>query len=220
MIEGLGFSKLSAVYSCIGISLFASGLLSNQAFAANQVSDHVMCAAYIDISVEDLYPLGAIPHNKAREMLVGRVSRMAAASLMTNKSAESIVADFIAVKSKARLELVRDSGLNGMGLYNQSQMLKYIKQLDIKVSRYCAPSNNKIKNFMLTHTKEEVALKMPEITAALQKYTKIAQNEEFGIDSESSRQADDTNNNYDDYEVDSASADAADQVTVDAPEYE
>jgi|GEM_PF-6646336 len=39
-------------------------------------------------------------------------------------------------------------------------------------------------------------------------------------DNEARRQADDTNNNYDDYEVDSASADAADQVTVDAPEYE
>lgn len=206
--------QLQAVWGKIGIGvsvglLLASGHAQAQVQALSPTNDHVLCAAYMDIAVKDLYPLGGIPHAKARDMLVGRLTRLSAVTLSGKGSVSDVVSAFITTRNDARLSLVKSSGLNAMRLYTPSQINSYAKNLDNKVTKHCTSSNKEIEKLMNTYTTKDFVAEVVVVSSEM---------ESRGVDGESARESDeidseidvDTNDDYD-YGY------AADDVVVEEP---
>lgn len=146
------------------VSLLTGLALSSQAIAVDQSNDNLMCAVYMDVAVENLYPLGALPQDRAKQMLLSRFTRLAAINMGTKEPVEDIVSDFISVRSQVRKDLVRSSGLDAMKLDSPAQISNYAKNLDAITTKHCTLSNRDLDKLMKTHTQDDFVKKAIEVS--------------------------------------------------------
>ena len=159
-----------------GVSLLTG--LSLPAQAVSPTNDSLLCAAYMDVAVTDLYPLGAIPYKKAEGMLLSRFTSMAAVSITTQEPISDVVTSFIEARGRVRQDLVRSSGLNAMRLYTPDQILKYAKLLDAKVTKHCTPADDVLKKLMVNPGKDVVVGKFVEASKELKSRDKVSSNQD------------------------------------------
>lgn len=132
-----------AVLVKIGIMVSMMALASTQAQASD---DHnVLCAAYMDIAVEDLYPVGAIPHAKALEMTTGRYTRLATTSLLNQVPIDEVVTQFTSARNSARTDLYKRYP---QASSSASNLYRYASGVDAKTNQHCIPSNADIMDAM------------------------------------------------------------------------
>ncbi len=203
--------RLQAVLRKTGMTagLIIGLSISAQALAVNHSNNSLLCAAYMDISVQDLAPLHVLPKDLAISMLVGRFTRLGAINLKTKEPVSDIVREFIVVRDSVRQDIMRDSQLNAMRLYSSDQVMRYAKKLGDKVTQHCTPSNGDIKELMKTYTKEDFAKKVVEVSEEMERQSvngNVTTSDEIEDDADTS------------IDVDIA-YDYDDEVVVDEPAY-
>ena len=163
--------QLQAASVKIGIlgSLIIGLSVSGQALAVDPLDNSVMCAAYMDIAVKDLYPLGAIPPSKAKEMLVGRFTRLASVSLKTKEPASEVVSSFIDAKFIARKNILANSQFNAMRLSPSRDVYAYAKTVDANTKKHCDLSNKELEDVVKSHTRDDIVDRSIAISVELKK---------------------------------------------------
>lgn len=161
--------RLQTALKQVGTSLIIGLAMTNQVMAVDSSNDNLMCAAYMDIALEDLYPLRALPHAKAKEMLVGRFVRLGAVSVATKEPISDVVSAFIAARDVARISVIKNSNLNNMRLYTSDQIYNYAQNLDKKVTQHCIKGNVSIEKLMATYGKEYLSDKTIEASEEMKK---------------------------------------------------
>ena len=109
--------QLQTVLRCASAGLLVGLAMISQAQAVgSSKDDNLMCAAYMDIAVADLYPLKLIPYAKAKQMLTSRFLRLYATSRSTNEPTSTVVSNFITARNQAREDLLKNNQFNDMRL--------------------------------------------------------------------------------------------------------
>lgn len=161
--------KLQTVLKRASAGLLVSLAMIGQSQATSQTNDNLMCAAYMDIAVADLYPLKVIPYDKAKQMLSSRFMRLAAASVTTNEPASTVASNFIAARNQARADLLRTSQLNAMHLDAERDIQKYAKAIDKKTGQHCLKGNASYEAMANNHSVKEIVAMSVEISKELKK---------------------------------------------------
>lgn len=163
--------QLPAVLAKIGIlgSVIVGVSVSGQALAADPYDNSVLCAAYMDIAVEDLYPLGAIPHAKAKEMLVGRFTRLASVSLQTKEPVSNVVSRYIDSRDRSRRDLLASSGLNSMRLYSSDEIFNHAQALDTKTAYHCNLSNQELESVVKKYSQADLVTQAVAVSSEIKK---------------------------------------------------
>lgn len=149
--------------------VMAAMTISVPALAVKPSDDNLMCAAYMDIAVEDLYPLKAIPQAKAKQMLSSRFMRLAAASITTKQPASVIASEFIAARDQARADLIKGSQLNVMRLYTESEIYNYAQAIDKKTTQHCLKGNASYEAMAKNYSVKEIVNMSVDVSNELKK---------------------------------------------------
>lgn len=161
--------QLQTVLRRASAGLLVGLAMIGQAQAANSSNDNLMCAAYMDIAVVDLYPLKAIPYAKAKQMLSSRFMRLAAVSVTTNEPASTVASNFIAARDQARADLIKNSQLNAMRLDAERDIRKYAQAIDKKTDQYCLKGNASYEAMANNYSVKEIVAMSVEISKELKK---------------------------------------------------
>lgn len=163
--------QLQTVLKRASIGLLAGMAMISQVQAADlSKNDNLMCAAYMDIAVEDLYPLKAIPYEKAKQMLGSRFMRLASVSVSTNQPISTVVDSFIESRNKARVDLIKTSQLNAMRLYTEREIYAYAQSIDKKTSQHCLKGNASYEALTNGRTVEQLTAMAVEVSNEFKKH--------------------------------------------------
>ena len=129
----------------IGVSLAVSLMFGSQSYAATTENVDLVCAAYMDVVVTDMYPVGLVPYSMGEKMLTDRLSYISAASLPSNKTISEVVEDYIKVRGSVRQKETAAVGMNAMRLFNANQVEQYMINLSNHGKEYCGKSKVNIE---------------------------------------------------------------------------
>ena len=136
----------------VKIGIMASlTLASTYAQASNEYDTNTQCAAYMDIALKDLYPVGAMQRSKAVEMTTGRYTRLAAVTMIDNISIDQAVNDFTSARDSARQDLSRQYPV---ALSSADSLYRYASGIDAKTNQHCIPSNRDLMEVVQTYSKQ------------------------------------------------------------------
>ena len=121
------------------------------------------------IAVEDLYPLRAIPYDKAKQMLASRFMRLATTSISTNELISTVVSNFITARNQARADLIKNSQLNAMYLYTEREIYGYAQAIDKKMNQHCPKGNASYEAMFNKCSKDEILAMSVEVSNELKK---------------------------------------------------
>jgi len=132
--------------------------------------DNLMCAAYMDIAVADLYPLKLIPYAKAKQMLTSRFMRLATTSISINEPTSTVVSNFITARNQAREDLLKNNQFNDLRLDPERDLLTYAQAIDKQINQYCPKGNPSYEAMANSHTKDEIVAMAVEVSNELKKH--------------------------------------------------
>ena len=162
--------KLKTFFKRASAGLLVSLAMISQVQAVDSSKDdNLMCAAYMDIAVADLYPLKVIPYDKAKQMLSSRFMRLATASITTDKPASTIASDFITARDEARADLIRNGQFNAMHLHTGREIHDYAKAIDKKTEQHCLKGNTSYEAMANNYSVKELVAMSVEISKELKK---------------------------------------------------
>ncbi|MBI0427165.1 hypothetical protein [Psychrobacter sp. NG27] len=129
--------------------------LSVPALAVSPTNDNLLCAAYMDVILEDMTPLGLIPRDKAKFMFTDRFVKMSSLSLAEGESVSDVVSEFVRVRNKIRKDQSAASGMNSMHLYTPNQVEAYSIKLAENATVHCSKANKNLESLMKTYTTQD-----------------------------------------------------------------
>lgn len=150
--------------------LVGLAMISQAQAVGSLKDDNLMCAAYMDIAVADLYPLKLIPYTKAKQMLTSWFMRLATTFISTNEPTSTVVSNFITVRNQARADLIKNNKFNNMRLEPERDLLTYAKAIDKNSAQYCLKGNASYEAMANSHTKDEIVAMAVEVSNELKKH--------------------------------------------------
>ena len=163
--------QLQTVLKRASIGLLAGMAMMSQAQAVgSSKDDNLMCAAYMDIAVADLYPLKLIPYAKAKQMLTSRFLRLYTTSISTNESISAVVDSFINSRNQAREGLLKNNQFNDLRLDPERDLLTYAQAIDKQMNQHCPKGNASYEAMLNNRTKDEIVAMAVEVSNELKKH--------------------------------------------------
>lgn len=117
----------------------------------------------MNIAVEYLYSLRAIPYDKAKQMLASRFMRLATTSISTSEPTSTVVSNFITARNQARADLIKNSQLNAMCLYTEREIYGYAQAIDKKINKHCPKGNASYEAIFNKYSKDEILAMSVEV---------------------------------------------------------
>lgn len=163
--------QLQRVLKRASAGVFAGLIMMSQAQAVgSSKDDNLMCSAYMDIAVADLYPLKLIPYAKAKQMLTSRFLRLGTTSISTNEPTSTVVSNFITARNQAREDLLKNNQFNDLRLEPERDLLTYAKAIDKKINQHCPKGNASYEAMVNNKTKDEIVAMAVEVSNELKKH--------------------------------------------------
>ncbi|MGP5192891.1 hypothetical protein ACTXJO_04535 [Psychrobacter celer] len=163
--------QLQTVLKRASIGLLAGMAMMSQAQAvSSSKDDNLMCAAYMDIAVADLYPLKLIPYAKAKQMLSSRFLRLATTSISTDESISTVVDSFINSRNQAREALLKNNQFNDLRLNPERDLLTYAQAIDKQMNQYCPKGNASYEAMANNYDREDILAMVVEISKEFKKH--------------------------------------------------
>lgn len=143
------FQNLTMVAVLVGVALSAQ--------AVSPKNDNLLCAAYMDVMLEDMTPLGLIPTDKFKFMFVNRRVQLASLTLADKELPRDVVSAFVTARDKVREEQSAAAGMNEMRLFTPSQVEIYAVNLANNGKAHCVKANKHLEGLMKTYTTKDFA---------------------------------------------------------------
>ncbi|WP_394211121.1 hypothetical protein [Psychrobacter piscatorii] len=145
-------------------------MISQAQAVGSSKDDNLMCAAYMDIAVADLYPLKLIPYDKAKQMLSSRFLRLATTSISTDESISAVVDSFINSRNQAREALLKNNQFNDLRLNPEGDLLTYAQAIDKQMNQHCPKGNASYEAMANDYDREDILAMVVEISKELKKH--------------------------------------------------
>ena len=140
----------------ISLAVLAA-VMAMPAQAVSPKNDNLLCAAYMDVMLEDMTPLGLIPTDKFKFMFVNRRVQLASLTLADKELPKDVVSAFVAARDKVREDQSVAVGMNDMRLFTPSQVDTYAINLANNGKAHCVKANKHLEGLMKTYTTEDFA---------------------------------------------------------------
>lgn len=128
----------------IGVSMLAGLCLPAQ--AAPKAQNNLMCAAYMDIMLKDIVPLGIIPNREIKTLWVNSIASISAYGAANNKSGVEAVNIFIDTRDNLRRLKYAQVGITGSLSLTGAKVEAYSINLANEATPYCVAANTEISN--------------------------------------------------------------------------
>lgn len=145
-----------------GVSLLASLCLPAQ--AVSPTNDRLLCAAYMDVVLEDMTPLGLVPAEQFKFMFTDRLVKLSSLTLADKEAPSDVITAFVDARNKIRRETLAAAGVNAMRLYSFSQVDAYGVSLFENAKTHCVEANKSLTKLMEVYTTEDFVKELSVIS--------------------------------------------------------